>query len=269
MPTTPPVALSIAGSDPSGGAGVQADLKVFADHGVYGAAAITALTVQTRRGVLSVASVDQAVVAEQTAAVLVDLPVACIKIGMLGDGAVLRAVAGCLDPSRPVPVVLDPVLRSSSGAALLPSDAIRALVDELIPRCLLVTPNLPELSTLEAHCPALRSRCRDWGVSLLVKGGHGSGGILEDRLLLPDGSARVFRHQRIETDNLHGTGCVLSSAITAGLARGQALEAAVQDAITYLQGRIEAGAGWRLGAGVGPLPVGLGFWVPPRGSAGA
>jgi hydroxymethylpyrimidine/phosphomethylpyrimidine kinase len=257
MPTSHPVALTIAGSDPSGGAGLQADLKVFADHDVYGAAVVTALTVQNTRGVRAVHPVAAEIVGDQIAAVLDDLPVAAIKIGMLGEPAVLRAVVRALAQVPAVPVVLDPVLRATTGPALLPHQAFEALVHELIPRCLLVTPNLPELAELEAFQPDLRARCRQSGVALLVKGGHGEGEELFDRLLLPDGRSLLHRHPRIATGNLHGTGCALSSAIAAQLALGSTLPQAVHAAIAYLQDRIMAGIDWRIGGGSGPLPLGL------------
>lgn len=257
MSTSHPVALTIAGSDPSGGAGLQADLKVFADHNVYGAAVVTALTVQNTHGVRAVHPVAPEIVEEQLAAVLDDLPVAAIKIGMLGDPAVLRAVVRALAQVPAVPVVLDPVLRATTGPALLPQQAFEALVHELFPRCAIVTPNLPELAELEAFEPDLLARCRQNGVALLVKGGHGEGQELFDRLLLPDGRSQLHRHPRIATANLHGTGCALSSAIAAQLAIGRALPQAVHAAVAYLQGRIAAGANWRIGTGSGPLPLGL------------
>jgi hydroxymethylpyrimidine/phosphomethylpyrimidine kinase len=257
MPTSHPIALSIAGSDPSGGAGLQADLKVFADHDVYGAAVVTALTVQNTRGVRAVHPVAPELVGDQLAAVLDDLPVAAVKIGMLGDPAVLRAVVSALARVPAVPVVLDPVLRATSGPALLPRQALEALVHELMPRCAIVTPNLPELATLEGYQPDLRAQCRRDGVALLVKGGHGEGHELFDRLLLPDGRSLLHRHPRIVTRNLHGTGCALSSAIAAQLALGKGLAESVHAAIAYLQGRIVAGVEWRIGGGAGPLPLGL------------
>jgi hydroxymethylpyrimidine/phosphomethylpyrimidine kinase len=257
MSEAPPVVLVAAGSDPSGGAGLQADLKVMADHGVYGAAAVTALTVQNTRGVREVHPVAPALVREQLGAVLEDLPVAAIKLGMLGELGVLRAVAGLLaERARGVPVVLDPVLRASSGAALLEAEALDALLCELLPHVTLITPNLLELATLERGLP-LAERCRRLGVALLIKGGHGEGELLEDRLLLPDGVECRYTHPRQPAGNLHGTGCVLSSAIAARIARGAPLRQAVGGAIGYLQGRIAAGVGWQLGGGEGPLPVGL------------
>jgi len=258
MTHAPPVVLVAAGSDPSGGAGLQADLKVLADHGVFGAAAVTALTVQNTLGVSAVHPVEASVVRDQLAAVLEDLPVAAVKIGMLGGLEVLRAVSAVLaEKGQGIPVVLDPVLRSTSGYPLLPRPALEALLNQLLPRISLLTPNLRELELLETVVGDLPAHCAAQGVALLVKGGHGSGDVLEDRLLLPDGAVHRFRHPRVDSPNLHGTGCALASAIAARLARGEPMALAVGGAIAYLQGRIRAGRGWRMGGGDGPLPIGL------------
>ncbi len=251
MSSSPPVVLIVAGSDPSGGAGLQGDLAVMADHGVHGATAVTALTVQNSRGVRGVYPVDAAVVREQINAVLDDLPVAAIKIGMLGSREVLTAVAAELAASeRAIPVVLDPVLRSSSGAALLPDAAVGALLDELLPRVSILTPNLPELRRLEDVGGPLRDRCGREGVALLIKGGHGDGGVLADHLVLPSGQELSFSHPRQPGPDWHGTGCALSSAIAARLARGEPLPGAVRGAVDYLQRRMAATDGWLRDAGL-------------------
>jgi len=253
MIPTPPVVLAIAGSDPGGGAGIQADLKTFADHGVFGCAALTALTVQGPRGVRAVHPVAPQVVYDQVVAVLEELPIAAIKIGMLGEVGVVRAVHRALVGRAPeTPVVLDPVLGASRGAALLDGAGLAALVGELLGEVTLLTPNLPEHARLDVACGGLAQRCRDLGVAVLLKGGHGAGGLLEDRLLLPDGRTRAFAHPRVGTAT-HGTGCALSSAIAARLALGDSLEIAVEGAIGWLQGVLAAGGGWGLGPA---LPIG-------------
>jgi hydroxymethylpyrimidine/phosphomethylpyrimidine kinase len=245
MPSSPPVVLVAAGSDPSGGAGLQADLAVLADHGVHGAAAVTALTVQNTRGVRSVHPVEASVVEAQLRAVLEELPVGAIKLGMLGDQAVLTAVARVLgELGAGVPVVLDPVLRSTSGAALLSPDALEALLEALLPRVSLITPNLPELAVLEGSAGDLSQRCARLGVALLIKGGHGSGEELVDRLLLPGGERIELVHPRQAGPDWHGTGCALSSSIAARLASGRPLPEAVEGAVDYLQRRMAGTQGW-------------------------
>ncbi len=250
--------LSVAGSDPSGGAGIQADLKTFAAHGVYGAAVISAITVQNSRGVTAVQPLEPELVGAQIQAVLSDLPVAAVKLGMLANAPVLSAVARGLRQLAPqVPVVIDPVLRSTSGRELLQAAALPELLGRLLPLATLLTPNLGELELLDGIEEPLALRCRRLGVALLVKGGHGRADLLEDRLLLPDGRQQRFSHRRVATGSSHGTGCVLSAAIAARLALGQELASAVQHSISWLQGLLRAGVSWRLGAGQGPLPVGL------------
>jgi hydroxymethylpyrimidine/phosphomethylpyrimidine kinase len=247
MRSTPPVVLSIAGSDPCGGAGIQADLKTFADHGVFGCAAITALTVQAPSGVLAVHPVAAEVVHDQVVAVLREVPVAAIKVGMLGELRVVRAVHRALMERAPgTPVVLDPVLWATSGEALLSAAGLSALAGELLGEITLLTPNLPECAELESTVHGLDARCRDLGVAVLLKGGHNTGPLVEDRLLLPDGHARTFAHPRITTEATHGTGCALSSAIAARLALGDPLEVAVEGAIGWLQGVLAASTGWML-----------------------
>lgn len=237
---TPRCVLSIAGSDPSGGAGVQADLKTFAAHGVYGMAAITALTAQNTQRVRWVQPVGPGGVRAQIRAVLEDMPVHAVKIGMLGDAQVAAAVAHELMDVN-VPIVLDPVLGSSTGSPLNEApDALR----HLVPLCALVTPNQPELEAL----PWLL----DAGVPILITGGHGDGEVLVERLVTPTGEHR-FEHARVDTRNLHGTGCTLSSAIAARLALGHPLVDAVQGAVTWVHRRVQASASHRLGNGSGPL----------------
>jgi hydroxymethylpyrimidine/phosphomethylpyrimidine kinase len=252
------VLLSIAGSDPSGGAGVQADIKVACDFGVFACAAITALTVQGPRGVRAVYPVPPGAVHDQIAAVLDEVPVAAIKVGMLGTAGTASAVARALRRrARGVPVVLDPVLRSSSGSPLLDPDGVAALLADLLPEVALLTPNLPERAALDRAAGDLLARGRDLGVAVLLKGGHAEGDAIADRLLLPDGSERVFRHVRIATPNTHGTGCALSAAAAARLAYGDDITAAVATAVAYVEERLEAGAGWLEVGGRGSMPLGL------------
>ncbi len=247
----PPTALSVAGSDPSGGAGVQADLKTFAAHGVYGMAALTALTAQNTRGVVGVHGVPPGFVAAQIAAVLADIRPDAVKIGMLGAAPVVAAVADAL-ADYDGPVVLDPVLVATSGARLLEPAAERALLDRLAPRAALLTPNLPEAAALLGE-EAPDAFARRTGVAVLLKDGHGDGEVVRDRLFLPDGRGRAWALPRVATRNTHGTGCTLSSAIAANLACGAGIEAAVDAAVSWLAGRVAASADHDLGGGHGPL----------------
>ncbi len=250
--------LSIAGSDPSGGAGIQADLKTFADHGVYGMAAITALTAQDTRGVRGVSVVNPDLLRQQVGPLLDDIPPDAIKLGMLGSADNVTVLAELL-ATTDAPVVLDPVLVSSSGAALLSDTGTALLRDALLPHVRLVTPNGPEATLLLAGEAPAAWTART-GTALLWTGGHGEGDTLEDRLFLPDGRTRTWRHPRIATRNSHGTGCTLSSAIAARLARGEALEAAVDGAIAYVAYLLGSSRGHHLGHGTGPLLHGPGRW---------
>ena len=230
--------LSIAGSDSGGGAGIQADLKTFLDHGVYGMSAITGLTAQNTLGVHLVELVSPAMVRAQIRAVLDDLPVDAIKIGMLGAAPLIEAVAESLEGYRG-PIVLDPVMYAKGGAPLLQPDAMDAL-RAFAPRCTLLTPNLPEFAAIG-----------ELAVPTLLKDGHGTGAWVKDELRM-NGAVRTFRHRRTESLNTHGTGCTLSSAITARLARGEGIEAACEGAIRYVSGLIRFSVE-SLGGGHGPL----------------
>ena len=246
------VALTIAGSDPSGGAGIQADLKTFSALGVYGAAVLTALTAQNTRGVSAVAHLAPDFVAAQITAVLSDLRVGATKLGMLGDTATVTAVASALAPYAAIPLVIDPVMISKSGAALLTPDAVAAVKQLLVPRATLLTPNLPEAARLlgedEAaieHAP--RTACERLAAlgarAVLLKGGHAESPQHSDDLLFDGERGEWLRlpAPRIATRNTHGTGCTLSSAITAGLARGLPLRQAVVQAKRYLHAALLAG----------------------------
>jgi len=254
----PPRLLTIAGSDSGGGAGIQADLKTFDAHGVYGMSAITALTAQNTREVRAVWAAPPDFVAAQIDAVFEDIGVDAVKIGMLADAELVRAVAGRLQAhAQKIPVVLDPVMIAKSGAALLEDAAVEALRDELIPLATLVTPNLPELERLTG-LPARseeerRSAAEDLarrGPAVLAKGGHAEGTEVVD-LLWSQGHWQRFVHPRIETTSTHGTGCTLSSAIAARLGRGEPLPAAVEGAIDWLQGAMAAA--FPVGSGHGPV----------------
>ncbi|MDQ0395653.1 bifunctional hydroxymethylpyrimidine kinase/phosphomethylpyrimidine kinase [Labrys monachus] len=254
------VALTIAGSDSGGGAGIQADLKTFAALGVYGTSAITAVTAQNTMGVRAVHLVPPGMVAAQIAAVLDDFDVRAVKIGLVPAAAHVAEIADGL-ARRSVPVVLDPVMIASSGHRLMDADAVRALRERLLPRVACLTPNLPEAAALtgrdlaagEAEMEAQGRALLAFGPqAVLVKGGHAGLGEAVDLLVSAQGVIR-FAGAWIDSPNLHGTGCTLSSAIAAGLARGLLLEEAVERAKAYLTAAIAAGAGRRLGRGSGPL----------------
>ncbi len=258
-----PNVLSIAGSDPSGGAGIQADLKTFAALGCHGMAVVSALTAQNTQGVSAVHLPPAAFVAEQIAMILVDIDVRAIKIGMLGSREIVEAVTRALASmtfAKP-PIVLDPVLVATSGATLGDNAVIAAMRAHLFSQATLVTPNLPEAARL-AGCPALTSRAAiedaaralrgNGPAAWLVKGGHGDGDNAED-LLLDDAGPIWLSAPRIATRNTHGTGCTLSSAIAAQLAKGADLRQAVVAAKAYLSEAL-AGAD-RLAVGHGPGPV--------------
>ena len=253
-------ALTIAGSDSGGGAGIQADLKTFSALGVYGTSAITAITAQNTRGVLAVETLAPALVAQQIAAVLADIRIDAVKIGMLATPAVIAAVAEALQ-GWTGPVVLDPVMVAKSGDALLQGDAIAALIRYLLPRADLLTPNLPEaawlldrpLAETTAEAEAQGFALLDLGArAVLMKGGHAAGPLCTDLLITRDGVLKLAA-PRIATRNTHGTGCSLSSAIAAELAKGQSLPLALRRAHGWLQGAIAAADGLGIGQGHGPV----------------
>lgn len=256
-----PIAVSIAGSDPSGGAGIEADLKTFSALGVYGAAVITALTAQNTKGVFGIHDVPADFIAAQLNAVFTDLDLGAVKIGMLANAAAIDVVAAALDRYRPSNVVLDPVLVSSSGEKLLRGDALDGL-RALIARVRVVTPNLPEAAALLGTAPAageddMRAQAEKLlalgAGAVLVKGGHGGGAESVDILVEPGGRSLRLAAPRVATKNTHGTGCTFASAIAAGLAKGLALEAAARDAKAYVSAAIAAAD--RLGVGSGRGPV--------------
>jgi hydroxymethylpyrimidine/phosphomethylpyrimidine kinase len=256
-----PIALTIAGSDSSAGAGIQADLKTFAALGVYGASVITALTAQNTRAVSAIHDVPADFVAAQIDAVFSDLAVGAVKIGMLARAAVIEEVAVGLDRWKAANVVLDPVMVATSGDRLLAPDAIGALKRELLPRARVVTPNLPEAAALldtdiatdEDAMQAQAEGILALGArAVLIKGGHGEGAEAVDLLIDASGTMRLAA-PRISTTSTHGTGCTLSSAIAAGLAKGLALPDAVRAAKAYVTAAIAAATGHPIGRGHGPL----------------
>jgi hydroxymethylpyrimidine/phosphomethylpyrimidine kinase len=252
-----PIALTIAGSDPSGGAGIQADLKTFHQFGVYGEAAITLLTVQNTREVTRVECMDPGLVAAQVRAVIADIPPHAAKTGALGNAAIVSAVAD-LAAGFAFPLVVDPVMISKHGAPLIAPDARAVLRRDLLPRAALVTPNLYEaadLAAIEVRTPedmreAARRIQAETGAAVLVKGGHLEGEAL-DLLLDRDGICHHLRGPRIETPHTHGTGCTYSAAITACLAFGMSLPGAAARAKAFITEAIRTNPA--LGAGSGPV----------------
>ena len=254
------IAVTIAGSDSGGGAGIQADLKTFSALGVYGASVITALTAQNTQGVTGIHDVPAHFIAAQIDAVFSDLKVNAVKIGMLSVPVATAAVAAGLERWQQTLVVLDPVMVATSGDRLLAPAAVEVLKRELIPRAILITPNLHEaaalldapVATTEAEMRAQAERLLGIGAkAVLIKGGHAKSAQATDLLVTPSAVARLTA-EKIDTQNTHGTGCTLSAAIAAGLARGLRLSEAVTDAKTYVTAAIEAADELAIGKGHGP-----------------
>jgi hydroxymethylpyrimidine/phosphomethylpyrimidine kinase len=253
--------LSIAGSDPSGGAGIQADLKTFAARGTYGMAALTALTAQNTQGVSGVHLVPPAFVAAQIADIFGDIRVHAVKIGMIASAEIAEAVARALSSRRGLPIVVDPVMVAKGGASLLESQAVEALTRRLLPLATLLTPNLPEAAALLGEPEAIdRAGMEDQAMRLLalgpravlLKGGHLPGGQSPDVLATADGQ-RWFEGVRVLTRNTHGTGCSLSSAIAAELGKGKPLVDAVAAAKSFIAGAVRTSDALAVGSGHGPL----------------
>jgi hydroxymethylpyrimidine/phosphomethylpyrimidine kinase len=253
------IALTIAGSDSGGGAGIQADLKTFQRFGVFGTSAITTITAQNTRGVSTWEPVAVDLVRAQIDSVSEDLPPAAFKTGMLGTAAIASAVAAAIDAHSLANYVLDPVMVATSGHVLLERDAIEVIRTRLLPKAFLVTPNISEAEMLvgekiedeDGMARAAEKIVREMGAqAVLLKGAHLPSG---DRVVdvLYDGDLRTFRGQRFQTTNTHGTGCTLSAAITAHLAKGESLHAAVRRSIDYVHSAIATAPG--LGSGHGPL----------------
>lgn len=251
--------LSIAGSDSSGGAGIQADIKTIAAHRLFAETAITALTAQNTLGVTGVLDIDPAFVAKQIDAVFEDIRPAAVKVGMVSSAAIIEAVADALERHAAANIVVDPVMVATSGARLIGNDAIEALKERLLPLADVVTPNMPEAAVLcgfpvnddasmERAANELSERVQG---AVLVKGGHSA--ARADDVLVARAGAPAFwlRAPRVDTQNTHGTGCTLSSAIACGLAKGLPMEEAVRAAKDYVRGALAAGL--NLGKGSGPL----------------
>jgi hydroxymethylpyrimidine/phosphomethylpyrimidine kinase len=262
------IALTIAGSDSGGGAGIQADLKTFSALGVYGASVITALTAQNTKGVSAIHDVPADFIAAQIDAVFSDLAVAAVKIGMVSQRGAIEAIAAGLERWQQSAVVLDPVMIAASGDRLLVPDAVHVLKRVLIPRALVITPNLPEAAALlDAPIAATEAEMRAQGERLLalgpkavlVKGGHAQGAESVDLLVEPTAVTRLAA-DRIATRNTHGTGCTLSSAIAAGLAKGLSLAEAVRAAKTYLTDALAAAERLEIGSGHGPVHHFQAWW---------
>ena len=250
--------LSIAGSDSSGGAGIQADIKTIQAHHLFAQTAITALTAQNTTGVYGVLDVDPSFVEQQIDVVFDDIRPDAVKIGMVSSAGIVDAIVSALARNAAENIVVDPVMVATSGAELSSDAAVIALREKLIPLATVITPNIPEAEALfgaqidgpEAQETAARAIAGATGVAVLVKGGHGANDA-NDVLARPDGSLTWFDGERIDTQNTHGTGCTLSSAIACGLAEGLTLEQSISQAKRYLTGALAAGLD--LGRGSGPM----------------
>lgn len=261
--------LTIAGSDSGGGAGIQADLKTFAANGCYGMSVITALTAQNTSGVYGIHAVPAAFVKQQIDAVMQDIGVDAVKIGMLFSAEIIRTVADRLREYNVSKIVLDPVMVAQSGDRLLQAEAIDAVKSELMPLADVVTPNLPEaevltgaeIHTRKAMAEAARRMAQTGSRAVLIKAGHLTDSDSTDLLYIaaPDRFVELSG-KRVITRNNHGTGCTLSSAIAAHLARGKELASAVRAAKNYLQSALEAGADYKLGGGHGPVHHFFEYW---------
>jgi hydroxymethylpyrimidine/phosphomethylpyrimidine kinase len=255
MASPPPIVLTIAGFDPSSGAGVTADIKTLAAHGCYGVACITALTVQSTQGVKAVAPVPANLVAETLAELAGDLSPAAIRVGMLGSAGVAQEVAGFLK-TQSCPLVLDPVLRSSSGAELLDAEGVAVLSTQLLPLATVITPNLAEAAALTGlevgsleQMKAAAARLHDAGArNVVITGGHLAAPV---DLLSEGGRLTEFPGERIESRSTHGTGCAFATALAANLARGRSLAESVARAQAYVRAAIAAA--YSLGRGTGPI----------------
>ena len=259
------IVLSIAGSDPSAGAGIQQDLKVITAMGCYGATVLTAITSQNTLGVQDVMPLPASVVASQLDAVFSDLDVAAVKIGQIPDDQVAEAVAQHLRrylANHPVPVIYDPVMISTSGHDLMSPTCVGSVVQFLFPLSTLITPNLPEAARLTGQrvlhdesdiVVAGRTLADRYHSAVLLKGGHSQENALKNRLFLTDGTQLTYASSRIDTPNLHGTGCALSSAIASALALGQSLPEAVSTATAFVHEAIRKGRSLQIGHGDGPI----------------
>lgn len=256
-----PNLLSIAGSDPSGGAGIQADLKTFAALNCYGMAAITGLTAQNTQGVSGVVNVPPAFVKDQLYAIFEDIDVAAVKIGMLGNADIVEEVANTLEHFKPAHIVLDPVMVATSGDALISSDAVGIMKKRLIPIASVITPNIPEAEKLSRKAVLDMEVAAQGMLSLgaravYLKGGHLKGDMARDVLATCDG-VKPYDAPRIDTQNTHGTGCTLSSAIAAFLAHGHTLDEACAKAKSYITHALSRADDLNVGHGHGPVHHGV------------
>lgn len=261
MAAQTPIALTIAGSDSGGGAGIQADLKAMSANGVFGASVITAITAQNTTAVTAVHEVPADIVGAQIDAVLSDLQVGAIKLGMLFSPAIIEAVTHRL-AAFDDPVVVDPVMIAKSGDALLQDSAVEAMIRQILPHASLLTPNLPEAARLlgmpEAQTPEEMTEQAQQLMAMgpnaiLIKGGHATGGICTDVLVDASGDVTVLTAPRVDTRNTHGTGCTYSATIAANLAKGGTLDESVSAAHAYLQAAITAADDLDIGQGHGPV----------------
>lgn len=261
----PHIALTIAGSDPSGGAGIQADLKTFSAFGIYGSSVITALTAQNTTGVTGIFKVPPEFIRAQFDAVTGDLNIAAVKTGMLADAATVTQVASLLSSAKPQALVVDPVMVATSGDRLLDQEAISLVRTKLVPLADIITPNIPEAAALldvpnATTEPEMEDQARallEFGCgAVLLKGGHRGNSDAADVLLIQQNNesrAHWFRLPHIATRNTHGTGCTLAAAITAGLAQGDDLVTAVQHAKRFVWAALKSGASQQVGTGNGPI----------------
>ncbi len=251
---SPPVVLTIAGSDSSAGAGIQQDLKTATHCGCYAATVVTAITAQNTVGVQDVMPIPASIVESQLRSVFSDLRIDAVKIGMIPNREVAEAIVKVLSEERQkriLPIVADPVMISTSGTRLMAEDCVSTVVESLFPLCTLITPNIPEWEYLQSFCNGNRLSL---SLSTLVKGGHSEGEEMTDILTISDtGDEKHYTSPRISTKNLHGTGCTLSSAIASFMAKGQSLATAVGNAKHIMDDFIRGGANLRVGHGNGPL----------------
>jgi hydroxymethylpyrimidine/phosphomethylpyrimidine kinase len=252
--------LSIAGSDSGGGAGIQADQRTIQALGGHALTAVTAVTAQDTRRVAAWSPVSPALIRSQVVSAMGGFPVAAVKTGLLPGAAAVRAVAAALARFPAVPLVIDPVVASTSGTRFLSETGVSALQRLLFPMAAVITPNWPEAEALSGirvrtHAQAAKAASRlaaQWGRPVLVKGGHGPRGVCRDCLVVPDGTVAWFACERVRTRNTHGTGCVLASAIAVWLGRRVSLHEAIWKAQSFLQGALESGRGLNWGRGRGP-----------------
>jgi len=263
------IALTVAGSDSGGGAGIQADLKTFSACGVYGASVLTALTAQNTLGVTAIHDVPVDFIEAQMDAVFTDLDVNAVKIGMLSQPEIIECVAAGIQLHAPTFIVLDPVMVAESGDPLLAEEAVSSLVAYLFPLASLITPNLHEAARLlntnmAGSAEDMEQQARGLAAigarSVLLKGGHASGDSADDCYLANDGTVAWFSAPFVDTKNTHGTGCSLSSAIAANLAKGASLETAIGRAKTWLSNAIAQADSLRIGSGAGPVHHFHEFW---------